>query len=69
MPNNYLQDIPLIRPGLGLFPNFGSQLGSMPNNILINNLFPPNPLNPQLIEQINNSQINSIFPNSDNKNN
>ena len=69
MPSNYLQDIPFIRPGLGLFPNFGSQLGSMPNNILINNLFPPNPLNPQLIEQINNNQINSIFPNNENKNN
>ena len=67
--NNYSHDIPFIRPGLGLFPSFGPQLGSMPNNILINNLFPTHPLNPQLIEQINNNQINSIFPNNDNKNN
>jgi hypothetical protein len=66
--NNYSHDIPLIRPGLGLFPSFGPQLGPMPNNILINNLFPTPPLNPQLIEQINNNQINSIFPNNDNKN-
>ena len=67
--NNYSHDIPLIRPGLGLFPSFGPQLGPMPNNILINNLFPSPPLNPQLIEQINNNQINSIFPTNDNKNN
>ena len=58
-----------LNPGLGFFPNIPPQGGRIPSNILINNLFPSPNLNPQLISQINSSQINSIFPNNNNNTN
>ena len=62
--NNFGPDSPFISPNLGIFPSFSPQFGRMPNNILINNLFPTQTLNPQLIGQINNNQINSLLPNN-----
>ena len=58
-----------LNPGLSFFPNIPPQGGRIPSNILINNLFPSQNLNPQLISQFNNSQIDSIFPNNNNNNN
>ena len=62
-------DSPFINPGLGFYPNLGPQISRLPNNILINNFIPPPSLNPQLIGQINNNQINSIIPNNNNNSN
>ena len=67
IPINPLEQ--LIGPGLGLFPNLGlSQGGRISNNILLNNISPSPIINPQLLSQINNSQINSIIPNNNNSN-
>lgn len=67
--NNFAPESTYLSQNLGLFPNFNPQLGRMPNNILINNLFPSQSLNSQLIGNINNNQINSFLPNNTNNSN